>query len=121
MPSVASRTSHASLISPGPVDEPSRLAEPTGGEPSAFSVHYAANAEGMVEPLPDLGATHVWDTDATVASSELVQAGNEFTVRAYSPLFMDTGPSDLLLRVWGYDNAGNPALLSVQTVDAGRR
>ena len=97
------------------------MAEPTGGEPSAFSVHYGANAEVMVELLPDLGATHVWDTDATVAPSELEQDGNEFTVRAYSPLFMDVSPSDLLLRVWGYDHAGNPALLSVQTVDAVRR
>ena len=37
-----------------------------------------------MELLPDLGATHVWDTDATIAPSELEQAGNEFTVRAYS-------------------------------------
>ena len=77
--------------------------------------------EVMVELLPDLGATHVWDTDATVAPSELEQAGNEFTVRAYSPLFMDIGPLDLLLRLWGYDHAGNPTLLSAQTVDAVRR
>lgn len=75
----------------------------------------------MVELLPDLGAAHVWDTDATVAPSEFEQAGNEFTIRAYSALFMDVGPSDLLLRVLGYDGAGNAALLPVQTVDAGRR
>ncbi len=74
-----------------------------------------------MELLPDLGAIHFWDTDATVAPSEFEQKGNEFTIRAYSPLFMDVGPSDLLLRAWGYDNAENPALLSVRTVDARRR
>ena len=109
------------LVAAGTLTQGARLSEPTVGEPSAFSVHYGANAEVMVELLPDLGATHVWDTDATVAPSEFEQEGNEFTIRAYSPLFMDVGPSDLLLRVWGYDGAGNPALLSVQTVDAWRR
>ena len=109
------------LVAAGTLNQGVRLSEPTGGEPSAFSVHYGANAEVMVELLPDLGATRVWDTDATVAPSEFEQEGNEFTIRAYSPLFMDVGPSDLLLRVWGYDNAGNPALLSVQTVDARQR
>ena len=109
------------LVAAGTLTRGARLSEPTNGEPSAFSVHYGANTEVMVELLPDLGATHVWDTDATVAPSEFEQKGNGFTIRAYSPLFMDVGPSDLLLRVWGYDNAGNAALLSVQTVDAGRR
>ena len=109
------------LVAAGTLTQGARLAEPTGDEPSAFSVYYGAHAEVMVELLPDLGATHVWDTDATVAPSELEQEGNEFTVRAYSPLFTDVGPSDLLLRVWGYDDAGNAALLSVQTVAAGRR
>ena len=109
------------LVAAGTLNQGVRLSEPTTGEPSAFSVYYGANTEVMVELLPDLGATHVWDTDATVAPSEFEQEGNEFTIRAYSPLFMDVGPSDLLLRVWGYDNAGNAALLSVQTVDARRR
>ena len=109
------------LVAAGTLTQGARLAEPTVGEPSAFSVYYGANAEVMVELLPDLGAMHVWDTDATVAPSDFEQEGNEFTIRAYSPLFMDVGPSDLLLRVWGYDNAGNAALLSVQTVDVRRR
>ena len=109
------------LVAAGTLTQGARLAEPTVGEPSAFSVYYGANAEVMVELLPDLGAMHIWDTDATVAPSEFEQEGNEFTIRAYSPLFMDVGPSDLSLRVWGYDNAGNAALLSVQTVDARRR
>lgn len=109
------------LVAAGTLTQGARLSEPTRGEPSAFSVYYGANAEVLVELLPDLGAAHVWDTDATVAPGEFERAGNEFTIRAYSPLFMDVGPSGLLLRVWGYDNAGNPALLSAETVDARRR
>ena len=109
------------LVAAGTLNQGVRLSEPTAGEPSAFSVYYDANTEVMVELLPDLGAPRVWDTDATVAPSEFGQEGNEFSIRAYSPLFMDVSPSDLLLRVWGYDDAENAALLSVQTVDARRR
>ena len=106
------------LSAAGTLTQDARLYEPMNGEPSAFSVYYGDNAEVMVELLPDLGPMHVWDTDATVAPSDFELEGSDFTIRAYSPLFMDVGPSDLMLRVWGYDAAGETALLSAQAVDA---
>ena len=106
------------LSAAGTLTQGARLYEPMNGEPSAFSVYYGDNAEVMVELLPDLGPMRVWDTDATVAPSDFELEGSDFTIRAYSPLFMDVGPSDLMLRVWGYDAAGETALLSAQAVDA---
>ena len=94
------------LSAAGTLAQGARLSEPLNGEPSAFSVYYGDNAEVMVELLPDLGPMHVWDTDATVAPGDFELVGDEFTIRAYSPLFMDVGPSDLKLRVWGYDAGG---------------
>ena len=108
--------SAGALTAAGALEQGARLSEPLNDEPSAFSVYYGDNPEVLVELLPDLGPMRVWDTDATVAPSEFELAGDEFTIRAYSPLFMDVGPSDLLLRVWGYDAAGAAALLSVRRV-----
>ena len=106
------------LSAAGTLTQGARLSEPMNDEPSAFSVYYGDNVEVMAELLPDLGPMHVWDTDATVAPSDFELESDRFTIRAYSPLFMDVGPSDLTLRVWGYDAAGAAALLSVQTVAA---
>lgn len=104
------------LIAAGTLEPGVRLSEPMNDEPSAFSVYYGRNDEVLVELLPDLGPMHTWDTDATVAPSEFELQGDEFTIRAYSPLFMDAGPSDLLLRVWGYDETESRVLLSVHPV-----
>ena len=107
------------LEAAGTLTQNARLFEPMNGEGSAFSVYYIGHEEAMVELLPDLGPMHVWDTDATVAPTEFELAGGEFTIRAYSPLFMDVGsPSELELRVWGYDQAGQEALLSARGVNA---
>ena len=96
-----------------------RLSEPMNGEGSAFSVYYDGHDEALVELLPDLGPMQIWDTDATVAPTEFELAGGAFTIRAYSPLFMDVGtPSELELRVWGYDRAGQEVLLSVRRINA---
>ena len=96
-----------------------RLSEPMNGEGSAFSVYYDGHDEAMVELLPDLGPMQIWDTDATVAPTEFELASGAFTIRAYSPLFMDVGtPSELELRVWGYDRAGQEVLLSVRRINA---
>ena len=96
-----------------------RLSEPMNGEGSAFSVYYDGHDEALVELLPDLGPMRIWDTDATVAPTEFELAGGAFTIRAYSPLFMDMGsPSELELRVWGYDQAGQEVLLSVRRINA---
>ena len=107
------------LEAAGTLTQNARLFEPMNGEGSAFSVYYIGHDEAMVELLPDLGPMHVWETDATVAPTEFELAGGEFTIRAYSPLFMDVGsPSELELRVWGYDRAGQEALLSARGVNA---
>ena len=104
------------LVAAGTLQKNARLSEPMNDEPSAFSVYYGDNTEVLAELLPDLGPMHVWDTDAAVAPSEFEAEGDKFTIRAYSPLFMDVGPSDLLLRVWGYDEGGQRALLSALRV-----
>ena len=71
----------------------------------------------MVELLPDLGPMFVWDTFLTVAPTEMEIEGASFKIRAYSPLFMDVGPGDLELRVYGYDQSGADALLAVQDIE----
>ena len=107
------------LEAAGALTPNSRLSEPMNGEGSAFSVYYDGHDEALVEILPDLGPMQIWDTDATVAPTEFELAGGAFTIRAYSPLFMDMGsPSELELRVWGYDQAGQEVLLSVQRINA---
>ena len=88
-----------------PLNDSSNMAPDSASSPDAVT--------WRTEPVIEAG-TMV----AAVAPSEFEQEGNEFTIRAYSPLLMDVGPSDLLLRVRGYDNAGNAALPSVRTVDA---
>ena len=88
------------------------------GEGSGFSVFYKGHEESMVELLPALGPMFVWDTFQTVAETEMEIEGLNFTIRAYSPLFMDVGPGDLELRVYGYLPSGEDALLSVQDINA---
>ena len=86
------------------------------GEGSGFSVFYKGHEESLVELLPDLGPMFVWDTFQTVAPTEMEIEGPSFKIRAYSPLFMDVGPGDLELRVYGYDQSGADALLAIQDV-----
>ena len=92
------------------------LFNPMDGEGSAFSVFYKGHEESLVELLPDMGPMWVWDTDLTVAPTEWEIEGSKFYLRAYSPLFMDVGPSDLEIRVYGYDDSGNAALLAVEDI-----
>ena len=85
----------------------------------AFAVHYK-DMEGLDEPLavllPDRGAMFIWDTDHTVAEMDYELEGTEFSFRAYSPLFMDTGAGDLVLHTYGYDAENEPALLDVHPI-----
>ena len=107
------------LEAAGALTPNARLSEPMNGEGSAFSVYYDGHDEALVELLPDLGPMQIWDTNATVAPTDFELAGSAFTIRAYSPLFMDVGtPSELELRVWGYDQAGQEVLLSVRRINA---
>ncbi len=75
------------------------------GEGASFIVYYKGNPEPLALLLPDLGPTHIWETDHTVATMEHEFEGESlFSFTAYSPLFMDVGPGDLELRVFGYDS-----------------
>ena len=75
------------------------------GEGAGFIVYYKGNPEPLALLLPDLGPTHIWETDHTVATMEHEFEGESlFSFTAYSPLFMDVGPGDLELRVFGYDS-----------------
>ena len=86
------------------------------GEGAGFIVYFKGMREPLVLLLPDLGPTRIWETDETVAPTEHEIEGASFEIRAYSPLFMDVGPSDLELRLFGYDGEGADALLAVRPV-----
>ena len=86
------------------------------GEGAGFIVYFTGVPEPLVLLLPDLGPMQIWETDHTVAAMEHEFEGDSFEFRAYSPLFMDVGPSDLELRVFGYDASGADALLAVQPI-----
>ena len=88
------------------------------GEGAGFIVYYKGASEPLVLLLPDLGPIHIWETDLTVAPMEHEVEGASFSIRAYSPLFMDTGPGDLELRVFGYDANGDDSLLAIQPIAA---
>ena len=105
------------LVAEGVLEQGAILFDPTvDGEGSGFSVFYKGHEESMVELLPDLGPMFVWDTFQTVAPTEMEIEGASFKIRAYSPLFMDVGPGDLELRVYGYDQSGADALLAIREV-----
>ncbi len=86
------------------------------GEGAGFIVYFGDFTEPMALLLPDLGPMYVWDSEHTIAPMEHEFEGSSFTIRAYSPLFMDVGPGDLVIRVFGVDGDGNDALLAVAPV-----
>ena len=86
------------------------------GEGAGFIVYFKGVNEPLVLLLPDLGPMRIWETDHTVAPMEHEIEGAAFEIRAYSPLFMDVGPSDLEIRLFGYDAGGADALLAVRPV-----
>ena len=60
---------------------------------------------------PTCGLPTFGDTDHTVAPTDFEQEGGQFWLRAYSPLFMDVGPGDYRLVVWGYGEGGERVVL----------
>ena len=106
------------LSAEGVIQNGGVLFEPTMDEGSAFSVYYKGHDESLVELLPDLGPMMMWLTDLTVAPTEWEVEGGKFSFRAYSPLFMDSDPSNLELRVYGYDANGDPAVLAIADIVA---
>ena len=105
------------LDAEGTLDDGVMLFDPMiDGEGAGFIVYFKGMTEPLALLLPGLGPMHIWETDHTVAEMEHEFEGASFEIRAYSPLFMDVGPGDLELRVFGYDSEGADALLSVRTV-----
>ena len=84
---------------------------------AAFEIYYEGHEDPMVVLLPDLGPLQIWNTFETVATMDWEMEGGRFSFRAYSPLFMDSDPTALELRVYGYDGDGNAALLAVASLD----
>ena len=84
---------------------------------AAFEIYYEGHEDPMVVLLPDLGPMQIWNTFETVATMDWEMEGGRFSFRAYSPLFMDSDPTALELRVYGYDGDGNAALLAVASLD----
>ena len=105
------------LLAEGTVAAGFRLSDPLAGEPPAFMVHFGNNTEVLLVMLPDLAPTYIWDTDHTVAPMDLDQQNGHFSLRGYSPLFMDVGAGDYRLVVWGYDADGQRVVLSIQSVE----
>ena len=106
------------MIATGTVAQGLRLSDPMAGEPPAFMVHFGDNTEVLLVLLPDLAPTYIWDTDHTVAPTDFEQQDGQFTLRAYSPLFMDVGAGDYRLVVWGYDADDQRVVLSALRVGA---
>lgn len=105
------------LTGAGTVGGGARLFDPQSpNEGAAFEVYYAGHDDPMVALLPDLGPMNLWQTDHTVAEMDWEMEGGKFSFRAYSPLFMDSDPSNLELRVYGYDADANPALLAISPI-----
>ena len=116
---VAPTVGAGELVAEGVLQQGVMLFDPQNGEGSAFSIYYKGSREPMVEVLPDLGPMYIWDTDLTVATMDFELEGTSFKLRAYSPLFMDVGsPSQLELRVFGFDQSGADALLAVRDINA---
>ena len=86
------------------------------GEGAGFIVYYKENEEPLALLLPDRGPMEIWESDHTIADMEHEFEGSSFEFRAYSPLFMDVGPGDLVIRVFGVDANGEDALLAVEPV-----
>ncbi len=111
--------SFGSLEAEGVLGDGATLFNPNvDGEGAGFIIYFKDFLEPMVLLLPDLGPLYIWETDETVAPTELEVEGGSFTLRAYSPLFMDVGPGDLTIRLFGYDGNGEDALLGVRPVEA---
>ncbi len=114
--------SFGSLEAEGVLGDGATLFNPNvDGEGAGFIIYFKDFLEPMVLLLPDLGPLYIWETDETVAPTELEVEGGSFTLRAYSPLFMDVGPGDLTIRLFGYDGNGEDALLGVRPVEAAGR
>lgn len=105
------------LSGAGTVTGGGQLFLPQGEDDGAmFLVFYKGQDEPMVALLPDLGPLEQWRTDLTVAPMDFEYEAGTFSFRAYSPLFMDTDPSALELRAYGYDSGGSPAVLDVTDI-----
>ncbi len=105
------------LSGEGKLDGDAVLFDPNLGEGAAFAVYHANyDDEPMLVLLPNLGAMMIWDTSLTVAEMDYELDGQSFSFRAYSPMLFDADPSDLKLRVFGFDSDGAPALLAVSTI-----
>ena len=88
------------------------------GDGAGFIVYYKGMQEPLLLLLPDRGPMEIWESDYTIAPMEHEFEGSSFSIRAYSPLFMDVGPSDLEIRLFGLDSGGEDALLAVEPVRA---
>ncbi len=104
------------LTAEGTLEPGAILFNPMGDEGYAFAVHYKGQDEPLVVLLPDLGPLYSWDTTLTIAPTKHEIEGTAFWFRAYSPLFMDVGPGDLELRLFGFDASGEPAVLAVREI-----
>ena len=78
----------------------------------AFAVYYKGHTEPLALLLPDLPAGQQWDTHQTIAPTDFDQIGTDFSIRAFSPLFGDTG-GNLELHAFGYNAEGEAVTLAV--------
>ena len=108
------------LDASGVVKEGATLFNPMFGEGATFAIyHVNYDDEPMIVLLPNLGPMSIWETGLTVAEMDHEFEGANFTFTAYSPLFFDATPSDMQLRVYGFDSGGNPALLAISEIGFG--
>ena len=108
------------LDASGIVKDGAALSDPIMGEGATFAIyHVNYDDEPMIVILPSSPPMWNWETDLTVADMDYEFEAQNFTFRAYSPLFFDATPSDMQLRVYGFDSDGNHALLAVSDIGFG--
>ena len=112
--------SAGALEASGVLSEGASLFNPmVDGEGAGFIVYYKGMQEPLALLLPDRGPMEIWESDHTIAPMEHEFEGSSFSIRAYSPLFMDVGPSDLEIRLFGFSGNGEDALLAVEPITGG--
>ncbi len=105
------------LEASGVLDEGVNLFNPmVDGEGAGFIVYYKGMDEPLALLLPDLGPMDIWESNYTIAPMEHEFEASTFSIMAYSPLFMDVGPGDLEVRLFGMDANGADALLAIEPV-----
>ena len=103
----------------GTLRDSATLFDALAGESPAFSVHHGDDPrESLAELVPDRPAGECWNRSMATPAKLTLERGTSgsFAIKATSPLFRDMGNGTLVLRAWGTDADGQPALLGSHSI-----